>query len=675
MFAVSSGNLQRNTIDSTLLLFQTTDLPHATPTKLLTFSSSSNREGISEIRWASDGETIYFLGSRGQEATQLYAYRLRSGKAKQLTHHSTSLESYALSDNGVVAYASEPPTTPLTTTRVRRHGFDITTENLVELVRGEISGVGSELFVAEKDSRRERRLRTADPFDSGINDLYLSPSGRYLVVKTDVRNVPANWAEYDDVNIRTALRVQSGSHSETRILHYELVDTHTGKSAPLLDAPATYRSGDVLWAPDSESLILCGTYLPLSIDNASARQVRKSTQFVVEVTVPSRNILEITKGELRPLHWDPESAVVQFTGSQDQPDNSDTGSQVAYRKTASGWMRLNTGSPASKTIPEIELKQGLNSPPELAVVDPSTKQATPFWNLNPEFAKLAFGRVEAISLKDASGQSIAAALYLPPGYDSRQRYPLVIQTHGFDSASFSISGYYSTAFAAQPLASRGIIVLQMNDIFYDSLETPQEAERAMSAYQSAIDYLDRQGIVDPKKVGIVGFSRTSFYVKYALTHSALHFAAAVICDGFDAGYFQYLLYANSIPFRDSEIDAVIGAPPFGSGMSAWLVRSPGFQLQKVDAPILIQAIGPTSLMGEWEWFSGLTRLNKPVDLIYLPTGAHVLVKPWDRMVSQGGTVDWFCFWLKGEDSDSEKGEHGMRWGELRRQMIRSGSPN
>ena len=53
-------------------------------------------------------------------------------------------------------------------------------------------------------------------------------------------------------------------------------------------------------------------------------------------------------------------------------------------------------------------------------------------------------------------------------------------------------------------------------------------------------------------------------------------------------------------------------------------------------------------------------------MIYIPDGTHVLEKPWDRMISQQGNVDWFCFWLEGkEDPDPGKTEKYERWRELR----------
>jgi hypothetical protein len=62
----------------------------------------------------------------------------------------------------------------------------------------------------------------------------------------------------------------------------------------------------------------------------------------------------------------------------------------------------------------------------------------------------------------------------------------------------------------------------------------------------------------------------------------------------------------------------------------------------------------------------IVRLSKPVDLIYMPDADHVLVKPWNRITSEQRNLDWFCFWLKGEE-DPDKAKMGQyaRWRLLR----------
>jgi len=182
----------------------------------------------------------------------------------------------------------------------------------------------------------------------------------------------------------------------------------------------------------------------------------------------------------------------------------------------------------------------------------------------------------------------------------------------------------------------------------------------MAAYQGAINYLDRRGLIDRARVGIIGFSRTVFYVEYALTHSQYHFAAASLADGFDGGYVNYLLWPNA----DSVL--VNGARPFGPGLVLWLKRSPGFNLESVKTPVHIEYYGMANFLGGWQWFSGLSLLGKPVDFVWLPYGTHLLVKPWERLTSEQGNVDWFVFWLKGvEDSAPDKQKQYSRWENLR----------
>jgi hypothetical protein len=56
------------------------------------------------------------------------------------------------------------------------------------------------------------------------------------------------------------------------------------------------------------------------------------------------------------------------------------------------------------------------------------------------------------------------------------------------------------------------------------------------------------------------------------------------------GYFQYIAYSNHEVFN-SFFEGVNGGPPFSAGLSSWLRQSPGFNLDKVHTPVLIQAIG------------------------------------------------------------------------------------
>lgn len=247
----------------------------------------------------------------------------------------------------------------------------------------------------------------------------------------------------------------------------------------------------------------------------------------------------------------------------------------------------------------------------------------------------------------------------------------------FGNLVFRPEGIFPTAFAAQELAAAGIIVLQVDDC--GNFDSPEEAACNVASYQAAIQKLLSDGFIDPERVGIVGFSRTCYHVLEALTTSALNFKAASVTDGTNFGYLQYLTrvdFANN-GFAD-DADSIMGARPFGKGLETWLKRAPTFNMDKVTTPLQVVAIGRASLLGMWEQYAALRYLNKPVDLINLGEGTHILTNPGQRLVSQGGTVDWMRFCLQDyEDPDPAKAAQYARWRELRklRQQNEKNSPH
>ena len=310
------------------------------------------------------------------------------------------------------------------------------------------------------------------------------------------------------------------------------------------------------------------------------------------------------------------------------------------------------------------VKQGLNEPPTLIASNKKTSRV--IWDPNPQLKSTALGEARVYTWKDKEGRDVKGGLYKPVNFRSGQRYPLVIQGHGFGELEFRPSGVFPTAFAARALAGAGIMVLQAEDgpaVCNDSV-TPEEAQCAVSAYESAAKQLISDGLVDPERIGIIGFSRSCFYVMEMLTTSSLHLKAASITDGIMFDYFQYIQMPERI---SGEANAIIGAAPFGDGLQQWFKRSPGFKLDKVKAPLMVVGEGPESLLLMWEPYAGLRYLKKPVDLVMLKSDEHVATNPAVRMASQGGSVDWFRFWLQGyEDPDPAKGDQYKRWRELKK---------
>jgi len=105
------GNLDNNTNEFSLILWNTKDISHETkPEVLLNMASSSNREAIAGVKWLQDNETVSFLGSILVNSDSSTSFNLRTRDLRKLTNHRTSLLSYSISDDGHDwAYLAEPP--------------------------------------------------------------------------------------------------------------------------------------------------------------------------------------------------------------------------------------------------------------------------------------------------------------------------------------------------------------------------------------------------------------------------------------------------------------------------------------------------------------------------------------------------------------------------------------
>jgi dipeptidyl aminopeptidase/acylaminoacyl peptidase len=276
---------------------------------------------------------------------------------------------------------------------------------------------------------------------------------------------------------------------------------------------------------------------------------------------------------------------------------------------------------------------------------------------------MEFGNVSVYRWKDKTGREWSGGLVKPVGYVLGRRYPLVIQMYEFYDGQFMTDGTDPTAFAAREMASVGFMVLQIQKK-PDTL-TDADPEIHLEGYRSAIETLSDAGLIDSNRVGVVGFSWTSWYVEYALIKAPHLFTAATIADGLDNSYMGYLIDVGSVGIQ-RQMEKIHGAKPYGDGLKKWVEMAPSFHLDCVQTPLRIEAINPLSVLGEWELYSSLRSQNKPVDLIYFPHGTHIHQKPLERLESQQGDVDWMRFWLQGyEDPDPAKKDQYERWERLK----------
>jgi hypothetical protein len=670
VIVLKKGNLEENTNEYSLVLFNSASaFQSPTPRVLFSLASSSNRPAIKNVNWLDDNDTILFLGERPGERTQLYSVKCSSNQLTELTSSSKRLTSFVTNATGAeIVYTARTAVTFLSDNVLRR-GIAVTNEAVTDLIRGSYEGNEVEdlnLFV-KRTGKEPQSISTQGRVRSLYSEMSLSPDGAYLLVQTEAPHVSSTWSEYEDAFLQPLTRSSTIRGEHTSIYRYELVDTITGKSRVLVDTPIGSLGSEMAWSPDSKSLMVSDVFLPLSVGDPKERALRKTRTFLVEFNSSDGQFVEVSHDDLRLISWNSTTGYVSCDVGRIDSLTGKSTSRVYFRKSAGAWIRSSVVEQMQgEAQPDIILDEGMNTPPHIVAIDPTTGRRSMLMDLNPQFKNLIFAPVQEITWKDSRGNRFKGGLYWPPAYILGRKYPLILQTHGWNANRFWMDGPWTTAFAAQALAAKGFFVLQTDDPDWHIIETPKEAASAMAAYESAIDYLDGRGIIDRNRVGITGFSRTYWYVTYALTHSKYHFAAAALADGVDYSYFQYMAFSNANHGIDGEYAAVYGGPPLGRYFIQMLKQAPSFFMDKIETPIRIQTLGPQSLLADWHWYSGLYELGKPVEMIYIPEAVHIVERPWDRMVSQQGNVDWFCFWLKEEeDPDPAKSEQYARWRALR----------
>jgi hypothetical protein len=664
------GNASNNTNAYSLLLFEAESAHRSSvPNVLIRLPSSSNSPAIQSVKWVGD-DTIAFLSNVADGVQQLFTLDCKTKELTKLTAHATDVVAYAISVSGdSFFFIAKTMIQSLLTQRTVERGIIVSEQELSDLIALRDQRASDEHQVLFKQSKRggpESVVQTG-----GINGFSafgpppeLSPDGRHLIIKTVVPDAPPReWSNYQDRILQGEL---TQGHFERQMASYEfeVVDAVSGERRILLNAPSGYGHSEFAWSADSRSVVISGTYLPL--DGNTEDEERKRSRYVVEIDLLDGSVTPITNQDVRLQRWDAQTNTLLFRKSIGFSSDSPAGVAVGYRKKDGVWKKVEVDE---RDLPSINasvkgaVEQDANTPPKLLLENAMTGKWSVLLDPNPQFKTLRFARVESISFRASNGSMAKGALYFPANYVAGRKYPLVVQTHASNLQRFAIDGPFPTAFAAQPLAGRGIAVVQLEED-WTRLEAQGEVTDEVAVYEGVLDYLCGRGIVDSARVGLIGFSRTGLAVEYMLTHSSYPVSAASLADISDAGYFRYIARIKDPgSARDSEI--INGGIPFGKGLESWLKTSPDFNLDKVRTPVLMSAQSPISLLYVWEWFAGLSRLERPVELLYMPDADHVLVKPQDRIISQGGNVDWFDFWLTGhEDPDPAKMEQYKRWEKL-----------
>jgi dienelactone hydrolase len=696
------GRLPQGDIEATLWLFDTAavrraiaDKARVPPTVLAQMHAAINTGAgvlgssglLMQLKWEADSAGILFLGRDGRDNRQLCKVRLDDRNPICLTPATQDVVDFGLAGDRIVYFAgpdassadiwnSASPSQPDIVIGTGHSLSGLLYPNLGKINRNFPTPFG--VWSIEGTTAASVRMGIIGSYN--LSAMTGSADGSRIVVIAHADEVPASWGTYDFPKLADTRPFESHAATEDpsrdygRALQYQLIDLEKGERRPLLDAPlADWQRGgkdnlQASWSPDGSHVAVSGTYLPLDrrtgkgplkTCGAAIVHSRKGTvQCVVNREEPDNLAV-------RGLSWESAERLVVQTGAP---------KPLVIELLRGRWRpvsRPSPGPPVQPTPPlELSIRQSLNEAPTLFAKDAISGREQRFFDPNPQLAGIAMGTVSEIFWTDARGRSINGGLVKPPDFVPGKRYPLVIQTHNFRPRRFFRTGISDTASAGRALAGRGMLVLQVDEPGNAFMFTPEEAnENGTQVYLAAIDKLSSEGLVDPQRIGITGFSRTAYYVSRAITDAPERFAAAVVANGDPgslSGYHSYLTDPGSMK---QWAEFFGGGLPYGDGLKSWIEHSPGFRTDRIRAAVLISAADPQHLIPLWGLYAPLRDQGKPVELQYIRTGQHNLVKPLQILAHQELIVDWFDFWLNGnERPEAEKAEQYARWRQMRERI-------
>jgi dipeptidyl aminopeptidase/acylaminoacyl peptidase len=653
---------------------------------------------VSDLSWLDNDQQIALL-EEIKGIKQLVIVDLGSGVATSAFHSDRDIASYTMDASGNTVVYTTLDTGSFEQAAKGRTEKEISSGYLVGATARPTDGYPTKSVYIRHRNRSGRwsipqQITVENPFTHRTTShleyarhLSLSPDGKRLFLTYITDGVPEQWMENPDVRLTASMNPLL----EIMVLY----DLQSGVTKLAFKNIISYS--EPVWSEDSKSFFLV-THSPIGSrwesDDIRDHQISPKDVNLFQVDSDSGSVTEVLR-RVPPLFDDEGPLAVRADGEVITRLSSTTVGR--FKRVGDDWEEVSRIAlpndkadrfqfVASNEMGIVGVHETITTPEDLFILEQGQKSIRLLTDLNPQLKRVSLAPVRDIQWVTKGGLKVDGLLFMPHDYEPSKRYPLVIQTKG-DSGWFTCDSgpNHYPSFAPQPIASAGIMYLarKFNDDWNYQEDVDKrpagypggvnEAVQQMDIWDSALDDLDKQGLIDTSKIGTIGFSRTGWYVEFMLTNSRTRFAAATAADNVQYSLGEYWLY----PFSSRDEERVYGGPPQGETLKSWQTYSVSFNLAKIHTPLLMEEMGngvhdssddliPRSLAVHEELFRGLQRLSKPVEMYYYPNEEHQLDHPKARLASLDRNLDWYRFWLQGYERPSPADpDQYKRWEHLR----------
>lgn len=596
-------------------------------------------ESIGSVQWTSDGKGLVYLAKTG-EVFQAWMVRLDGTPPRQLTHHSS----------GVGA------------------GLDVDLVQRLNLFRLSPDGKRGLYFTRDKIAAEEQ--------------LETSAAGNF--VYTD------NHSYFEVTGSRYGWMKMPAAAMTLRI-----VDMDSGKEREVWRSPApgqdmAYIPIEFAWSPDGRFVALAAADKRHPTLNRHPFWLLSGDTFAAQTALPNL-------GHALDLTWNPDSRSIEFYSYGEVTEHTKvlydyhwyryslldkTLSRIDKESSAKGVLqdriRAATQDEVSTCVYNTKrtevacVRASPAAPPEVALYALTGNgvkgPGRVLTHLNPELDNVKIGQVQPIRGREEDG--IDSGLILPVDYVPGKQYPLVVMLYNLYHKERFTGALSFTSYPAQVFAANGYMVILQNPptnthVYPEGdFETARahEADGVTASLRAMLDQLIARNMIDPKRLGIMGWSWGGFYTPYIATHHPDWFAVAAMGEGGNHQPTGYWL--NDASWRRQEDRYYGKGGPYGPHADRWKSVAPLYNVDKLRAPIMMEY--SMGLLVGLELHRAILDAGKISEFYVYPKELHVFERPSNRFDSMQRHFDWFHFWLSNQENpDPRRKEQNERWRKLR----------
>ncbi|HEY0701247.1 MAG TPA: S9 family peptidase [Candidatus Acidoferrales bacterium] len=609
----------------------------------LTAEKSSSSHG----RWSPDGKYLAFLSARGggkdedadEAKSQVWILNLLGGEGQQLTDTTQEVKDFRWSPAGdrLALVLQDPSPEEIeaakhkddSKAKAKPRPWVIDRLHFKEDEAGYLNRRRSHVYVFTLADKKVTQITSGDYDDEGPA---WSPDGTKIAFASN-RSAPD-----PDLNFNTDIWVADAGNTDRG---KTLVQVTTNEGAE--ESPA--------WSPDGK-WIAYTTQLEPKLFDYSTIQIAVSPAGGGEAKILTR---KLDRNSTIPK-FSADGKWIYFIADDDGTQNllrvpaagGEIERPIGGRRMVQAYALGKDGSVAATVADLTQLAEVYDLPAGSSELKRLTTTN------DAVMAELRLPEVEYVHFKSKDGTLVAGYLYKPVGYEAGKKYPTILRPHGgpvwayyaefhFDANLFAANGY--AVLTPNPRGSSGYGLDYAKAIFADWGHKDFEDDMAM------VDYAVAQGIADPDKLGVGGWSYGGISTNFIIAQTT-RFKAAIS----GAGEFLYVTnWGHDLYSRGWEYE--LGLP--WENRAVWEKLSPFNRVTAIKTPTMIMggdADGNVPVINGEQMYQSLRRLGVPTVLVVYPGEFHEFTRPTFIKDRYERDLYWYGHWVKGEGPEMPPAE-------------------